>query len=164
MHERERLSGYKLAMQGNGTMIRDSFVWASTFDGKEIESACQKRLIRAAKRPSALFTTNGVVALEALRSIYAFGLSTPEDIGFATLDEIAAADLFRPAITTVVQPTFDMGHRAVEVLLDRIARGDESAPSCLAPSLTPMFGPLPMLWSRVGCGRPDTFTSTSMRE
>lgn len=123
-HEQERLSGYTHALQAAGIRVRNSLRWASTFDGNEIERACQKGLLGRAGKPSALFTTNGVVALEALRSIYAAGLSTPEDIAFVTLDEIVAADFFQPAITTVLQPAFDMGYRAVEVLLERIAQGD----------------------------------------
>jgi DNA-binding LacI/PurR family transcriptional regulator len=123
-HEQERLSGYREALQAKGIKVESSLIWASTFDGDEIEKACRNGLLRPARKPSAIFTTNGVVALEALRSIYAAGLSTPDDIAFATLDEIAAADFFQPAITTVVQPTFDMGCRAVEVLLDRIAHGE----------------------------------------
>ena len=43
-----------------------------------------------------------------------------------TFDEISAEDFFRPGITSVVQPTFDMGYRAVEVLLNRIENGDET--------------------------------------
>ena len=52
--------------------------------------------------------------------MYGLGLSTPEDIAFATIDELIAEDLFRPRITSVVQPTYEIGYRAVEVLLDRI--------------------------------------------
>jgi DNA-binding LacI/PurR family transcriptional regulator len=127
-HERERLSGYRQALQRNGIKVRDSLIWASTFDGGEIESACRKGLRRFGNKPSALFTTNLLVALGALRSIYAAGFTTPKDIAFATLDEITTADFFQPAITTVIQPTFDMGYRAVEVLLERIAQGDAMGP------------------------------------
>jgi DNA-binding LacI/PurR family transcriptional regulator len=84
-------------------------------------------MLRAPSRPSALFATNGVTGLAALRSLYSVGLSTPKDFSFTTFDEITAEDFFRPGITSVVQPTFDMGYRAVEVLLDRIENG-ESAP------------------------------------
>jgi len=137
-HEQERLSGYCQALQAHGIKVQNSLIWASTFDGAEIEKACRNGLLNSAHRPSALFSTNGVVALEALRSIYAAGLSTPDDVAFATLDEIAAADFFQPAITTVIQPTFEMGCRAVEVLLDRITEGDamgERKKIYLPPSL-----------------------------
>jgi DNA-binding LacI/PurR family transcriptional regulator len=125
-HEQERLGGYSKALQAHGIKLRKSMIWASTFEGGAIEIACQKGLLQSTEKPTALFTTNGVVALEVLRSIYALGMSAPEDIAFATLDEIAAADFFQPAITAVIQPTFDMGYRAVEVLLDRIAQQGES--------------------------------------
>lgn len=122
-HELERLSGYRRALEKAGIEVRDSLVWASTFNESEIDIACRKGLQKKRGRPSALFATNGFVALNVLRSIYSAGMGTPEDIAFATIDEIAAADFFRPAITTVVQPAFEMGHRAVEILLERIKKG-----------------------------------------
>lgn len=151
-HERDRLKGYKRALEKNGMKIRDASIWASTFDRHDIERACQKGLLQAAKKPSAIFTTNGVVALDVLRSIYAAGLSTPENVAFVTLDEIVAADFFRPAITTVVQPTFEMGYRAVEVLLDRILRGDKVG----GPTRIYMK---PALVVRASSGQPNFATS-----
>ena len=53
----------------------------------------------------------------------ACGLSTPDDIGFVTFDELTVDDLFRPAITTIVQPAYDIGHKASEILLERIELG-----------------------------------------
>lgn len=123
-HESERLSGYRQALQRAGIKTQDSLIWASTFDPRAIEEACHKGLLLGSDRPSALFSTNGFVALEALRSIYAAGLRTPEDIAFTTIDEIAAADFFQPAITSVVQPIFEMGYRAAEALMERIEKGD----------------------------------------
>ena len=52
------------------------------------------------------------------------GLRTPRDIAFATFDELTADDLFSPAVTTVVQPAYDIGFRAAGLLLDRIERVD----------------------------------------
>jgi DNA-binding LacI/PurR family transcriptional regulator len=69
-----------------------------------------------------------VTGLEALRSIYSSGLSTPRDIAFVTFDEITLEEFFQPGITSVVQPAFDIGHRAVEVLLERIAEGTSTNP------------------------------------
>jgi LacI family transcriptional regulator len=41
-------------------------------------------------------------------------------MGFATFDELVVPDLFTPSITTVVQPAFDIGFKAAEILLQRI--------------------------------------------
>jgi len=68
----------------------------------------------------ALLCTNGPAALAALRALRDRGLKTPRDIGFVTFDELTVEDLFQPAITTVVQPAYEIGRRAAGILLDRI--------------------------------------------
>jgi LacI family transcriptional regulator len=74
-------------------------------------------------RPDAIFCTNGPTALGALRAFRDCGLSTPEDIAFVTFDEPTVEDVFTPSITTVVQPAYDIGFRAAEILLRRIEEG-----------------------------------------
>lgn len=128
-NEQERLRGYRQALRKAGVPVHDSLIWVGGFDPKEIARVCQKGLLKPAGRPTALFTTNGVTGLEALRSIYSSGLSTPRDIAFASFDEITTEGFFQPGITSVVQPTFDIGHRAVEVLLNRIAKGSSPGPA-----------------------------------
>jgi DNA-binding LacI/PurR family transcriptional regulator len=124
-NEQERLRGYRQALQKGGIPVRNSLIWSGSFEQEQIARVCQNGLLRPADRPSALFATNGVTGLAALRSLYAVGLSTPKDFSFVTFDEVTAEDFFRPGITSVVQPTFDMGYQAVEVLLKR--RSEESA-------------------------------------
>ena len=58
----------------------------------------------------------------------ALGLRTPEDIALVTFDELTVDDLFMPSITTVVQPAYDIGFRAAEILLQRIEEGAGSEP------------------------------------
>lgn len=126
-NEQERLRGFRQALQQAGIPFQRSLIWSGSFEQDDVAKLCQNGMLRSAERPTALFATNGVTGLAALRSLYAIGLSTPKDFSFVTFDEITAEDFFRPGITSVVQPTFDMGSRAVEVLLDRIEKGD-SAP------------------------------------
>jgi DNA-binding LacI/PurR family transcriptional regulator len=55
-----------------------------------------------------------------------FGLNTPDDLGFVTFDELTVDDLFKPAITTIVQPAYEIGFRAAEILLARIDQKETS--------------------------------------
>lgn len=126
-NEQERVRGYRQALQKGGISIQRSLIWNGSFEQDEVARLCQNGMLRPVGRPSALFATNGVTGLAALRSLYSVGLSTPKDFAFVTFDEITAEDFFRPGITSVVQPTFDMGYRAVEVLLDRIEKGKENS-------------------------------------
>jgi DNA-binding LacI/PurR family transcriptional regulator len=123
-NEQERLRGYRQAFQKAGIPVQRSLIWNSSFEQQHVAGMCQNGLLQLAQRPTALFATNGVTGLAALRSLYAVGLSTPKDFSFVTFDELTAEDFFRPGITSVVQPTFEMGHRAVEVLLRRIEKGE----------------------------------------
>ncbi len=127
-NEQERLRGYRRALQQGGIPVRPSRIWAGSFDQEAVSEVCQKGMLQPAGRPSALFATNGVTALAALRSIYSAGLSTPKDFAFVTFDELTPEDFFEPSITSVVQPTFEIGNRAVEVLLKRIEKRTANGP------------------------------------
>ncbi len=124
LNEQERLRGYRQALQKGGIAVQRSLIWSGSFEPEQIARMCQNGMLRPAGKPTALFATNGVTGLAALRSLYAVGLSTPRDFSFVTFDELIAEEFFRPGITSVVQPTFDMGYRAIEVLLKRIEEGD----------------------------------------
>jgi len=66
--------------------------------------------------------------LGALRAFLDCGLRTPEDIAFATFDELTVDDLFTPSITTVVQPAYEIGFKAAEILLQRIEGTEKGEP------------------------------------
>jgi DNA-binding LacI/PurR family transcriptional regulator len=122
-NEKERLRGYRQALQKARIPVRESLIWKGSFDQKDVATLCQEGLSSPTKRPTALFATNGVTGLAAIRGIYAMGLTTPKDIACVTFDELTSEDFFRPGITSVVQPAYDIGHRAVEVLLKRLDKG-----------------------------------------
>ena len=120
-NEQERLRGYERALRKANLKARRSLIWSAGFEQKGIDAVCQKGMLRSATRPSALFATNGVTGLGALRSLYAMGLSTPSDFAFATIDDVMTDHLFKPGITSVIQPAHEIGNRGIEVLFDRIA-------------------------------------------
>lgn len=121
-NEKDRLFGYRRALQNNGIAAQKSMVWKGSFDQAEVARVCERNLADPQARPTALFATNGVTGLAAIKSIYAMGMTTPRNLAYVTFDEISAEDFFRPGITSVVQPAFEIGSRAVEVLLRKIAQ------------------------------------------
>jgi DNA-binding LacI/PurR family transcriptional regulator len=131
-NERERLRGYKQAIERAGLAVNDSLVWEAKLNQEDVSAVCREHLTHSSTRPSALFCTNGVTGIGALRGIAACGLSTPEDIAFVTFDELTAEDIFRPAITSVVQPAYEIGYRAAEILIERIQAGPTQGPRIAA--------------------------------
>lgn len=118
-NERRRVQGYRQTLEKEGIRFDEKLIWTGNLRPPEVAALCAERL-SGARRPDALFCTNGPTALGVLRAFRDCGLRTPEDIAFATFDELTVGDLFTPSITTVVQPAYDIGFRAAEILLDRI--------------------------------------------
>jgi DNA-binding LacI/PurR family transcriptional regulator len=126
-NESRRLQGYRQSLERAGIPFREELVWQGNLHSEDLAAMCRERLRAEGARPDALLCTNGPTALGALRGLRDCGMETPRDIGFVTFDELAVEDLFTPAITTIVQPAYDIGDRAAGLLLKRIeqsARGE----------------------------------------
>ena len=119
-NEQRRLEGYQKSLRRAGMPVTEELVWQGNLRSEDLEAMCHERLRGSSVRPDALLCTNGPTALGALRGLRDSGLRTPEDIGFVTFDELAVEDLFSPAITTIVQPAYEIGWRAAGILLERI--------------------------------------------
>jgi len=127
-NERRRLQGYREALRKAGVGYDEALVWEGNFRPEDVAALCGPRLRDAATRPRAILSTNGPTGLGVLRAFHDCGLSTPGDVALVTFDELTLDDLFTPAITTVVQPAYDIGFRAAQILIDRIQnRGEGTA-------------------------------------
>ncbi|RIE16095.1 LacI family DNA-binding transcriptional regulator [Candidatus Cryosericum septentrionale] len=61
---------------------------------------------------------NDLCAFGALARLAEVGIPVPERISVTGFDDIAFARIFSPSLTTVRQPTYEMGRRAVRAILD----------------------------------------------
>ncbi|HWE64231.1 MAG TPA: substrate-binding domain-containing protein, partial [Chloroflexota bacterium] len=73
----------------------------------------------AGARPTAVLAMSDIIALGVLSAAQELGLSVPEDLSIVGFDDIPAAQLCRPALTTVCQPTLEKGMLAARLLIDR---------------------------------------------
>ena len=125
-----RLEGYREALAEAGAPFRDELVvhgdW--TRHGGH-DAMC--RLLELPERPSAVFCANDLMAIGAMDAAHEAGLRIPEDLRLAGFDDIEAATLVNPALTTVQNPSYETGRTAGELLLDRMTgrhgRGQRSA-------------------------------------
>ena len=129
-NEKRRLQGYEQSLQRAGLPVHAELLWHGNVRPEDVAALCVAKL-RAGKRPDAILCTNGPTALGCLRALRECGVSTPEDLGFVTFDELTLDDLFKPSITTIVQPAYEIGYEAATILLERI-RG-KSADEIAAP-------------------------------
>ncbi|WP_171939728.1 LacI family DNA-binding transcriptional regulator [Herbaspirillum rubrisubalbicans] len=73
----------------------------------------------------ALLAGNGMVSLQIALALQSMGLRFPEDVGLLCFDELSWSPLVGSGISTIEQPTYEIGFIAIERLLVRI-RGERS--------------------------------------
>ena len=79
-----------------------------------------RQLLELAPHPTAVFAANDLIAIGALRAIREADLRVPDDIAVVGFDDIPAAQLVSPALTTVAQFSEKLGRRAAEMVLERL--------------------------------------------
>lgn len=85
-------------------------------------------------RPTAIFAANDLMAIGAMQALREAGLRVPQDIAVAGFDDISAAQLVSPALTTVAQFQSDLGLRAAQILMDRMTgKGSEGGTALEMP-------------------------------
>ena len=116
---RDRLRGYELALREASLPIADELVRSSDF---RIESGfCMgKELLLLNPRPTAIFASSGSLGLGLLGAIGELKVECPRDIALAVFDEIPGADFFRPHITALSQPAYQIGYQGAKLILQRI--------------------------------------------
>lgn len=77
-----------------------------------------EKMLECTRRPTAILAANDLMAIGAMKAIQAKGLDVPEDISVMGYDDISFANIVTPALTTIHQPTYDLGIKSVEFLLD----------------------------------------------
>ena len=113
---KQRHAGYVQALTAAGLAPRP--VWVEPTHAAGVQAAAG--VLSGADRPDALLVTNGVLLLGALQAIQVAGLRTPRDIGLAGFDNNDWTALPALDVTTVAQPTYDIGRTAAELLLQRM--------------------------------------------
>ncbi len=114
-----RLQGYRDALQEHNLPVNDDLIRIGSFNADGGYETVQQ-LLELDRRPSAVFASNDLMAMGAMAAIRQAGLSIPDDIAVVGFDDIPAARLVYPALTTIAQPQRQMGQRAAEMLFERL--------------------------------------------
>lgn len=117
---RERLRGYEEALEEAGIPVEKGCIFEGDFRHDSGYRLARQILTQKGSRPTAIFVCNGVMTLGALKALEELNIRCPEEIALATFDDLAVDNPFHPHLTTVVQPSYEMGARAAGILIDRI--------------------------------------------
>jgi LacI family transcriptional regulator len=114
---RQRLDGYRAALREAGIEPDLSLEFHGDFTAHSGYEAAMA-MLRQQGRPMAIFVANDHMAVGVMGAMQETGMRVPEDLAIAGFDDISLARYLSPPLTTVHVDMFELGKRAVELLLD----------------------------------------------
>jgi LacI family transcriptional regulator len=118
-----RLTGYKQGLERAGLKFDPALVVQGEFS---FESGVQGAvaLLTLRKPPTAIFAANDDMAAGVIHAALERGLRVPDDLSVCGFDDTPMSRQIFPSLTTVHQPTHEMGRLATLELLASIQRRD----------------------------------------
>jgi LacI family transcriptional regulator len=124
----DRLAGYRRALAEAGLGPEADIVYYGAFTvASGHDMACQALAgppdapATAPLRPTACFAANNFIAIGALKALAEAGLVVPGDMAVVGFDDLPPALVVDPFLTVAVQPAYEMGRKATELLLARMS-------------------------------------------
>lgn len=117
----ERRKAYLAALE------EDNINWKKEIVGNfRLDASYQKimyywpELQKSNDLPTAIFAANDLMAIGALKAFVRLKVQVPKEVSIIGFDNIPFSDCTYPPLTTIAQPTYQMGQKAVETLLKLI--------------------------------------------
>lgn len=122
---RARLQGYKQAFSRRRIPIEARLICEGNF---RIDSGYHLalNLLSRSDRPTALFVSNGLMAIGAIKAIRQLELRCPQDVALASFDDLALAEILDTPLTTVAQPAYEIGYQGATLLMQRVESGEKN--------------------------------------
>lgn len=117
----ERLDGYRLALEEAGIGFDAELVE----QGDYLETggvAAMERLFAQGPAFTAVFCSNDQTAYGARLTLFHRGLRVPEDISLVGFDDLPTSSYMTPPLTTVRQPTYEIGRLAAQGIVQMIRK------------------------------------------
>ncbi|AMV11266.1 LacI family transcriptional regulator [Geobacillus thermoleovorans] len=113
---RDRLRGYQQALAQHELEADAALVQEGDFTYESGYNLTLK-LLALEKPPTAIFAANDEMAIGAIKAVRHRGGRVPDDVAVVGFDDIQMASIFEPSLTTIAQPMFEIGQKAMELLL-----------------------------------------------
>jgi LacI family transcriptional regulator len=118
---KERLEGYRSALHGASIKPEPGLILEGDFrEGSGYRLG--KELLLGPRPPTAVFVSNGMMAVGVVRAVEEIGMECPGDIAIASFDDLPLASAFRPHLTAVALPAYQIGYKGAELLIKRVRK------------------------------------------
>jgi LacI family transcriptional regulator len=120
----DRYQGYLQALQDSNYPVRPELVTEGDFT-EEGGYHAMRRLLKS--KPDAIFIASDMMAYGAMHALREANLRVPDDVAIVGFDDLPSSSKTVPPLSTIRQPVFQMGSKAVNVLINLIETGSISS-------------------------------------
>ena len=112
----DRYIGYEKALNEAGINIDEDLVY---FEGLKVKSGyrASEKFLASGKNFDGIICASDEIAMGAINGLREKGVNTPEDVSVIGFNDNVVASYFYPKLTTVKQPSYDMGSVAMRMLI-----------------------------------------------
>jgi LacI family transcriptional regulator len=114
-----RAQGFRAAMRARGREVSPALMvrgdW-TRLGGRQ----AMHQLMALPDRPDAVFCANDLMAIGAIDVAHDLGLRVPDDVAVVGFDDVDAATIVSPQLTTIRNPAYESGRTAGDLLLSRM--------------------------------------------
>lgn len=135
----ERFEGYKSALEDSGIKLNNDWVkFCDTTNaetlGPQLETALQE-LMSLSPAPTAIFTATDLLSTKCLGLLHKSAYRIPNDVALIGFSNTDLVEVLSPSLSTVYQPSFEIGSLAAQQLLSLIeAKETEAFETILLPT------------------------------
>lgn len=120
---RDRFEGYKKALDEAGLPIDMDLVAEGKY---HVESGYELSESLIARGVTAIFASNDLIAFGIYKRARESGISIPDELSVVGFDDMYYSQLVEVPLTTIRQPAYEMGARAVKEVVEILQKGGTS--------------------------------------
>ncbi len=120
----DRLKGYKKALNEFNVELKEEYIKEGNYKsewGYKVINDIGNEL-----KYTSVFCGNDLIAIGAIKALKEMKLDVPNDVSVVGFDDIYMANLIDPELTTIRQPNYEMGYKAIEILIDAIENKEKT--------------------------------------
>lgn len=118
----ERFEGYEAALAAKGLVPDEAYIKYCPHGEmllEEVETAIRE-LLDMGNPPDAIITASDRITINTISILKKFGIHIPDQMAIAGFSNFSSPEIIEPALTTIKQPAFEMGKKAIELLIHLI--------------------------------------------
>ena len=116
---KRRLQGYQQAMESAGLPLRDEYILFGDYS-ETSGYAMGEALLHLPQRPTGVICASDPIAIGFMHRMKDANLSLPEECSIIGFGDIESSRIVSPALTTIAQPSGDVGAIAAKMLIQMI--------------------------------------------